>query len=283
MWIFASLAVGLILFALLRTLAATVIATDDQDHAILFYDMQLAEISRQQEAGFMDQLHGDAARTEAARALIATKSGISAISLAGPATNWHVRLAAILLLVGVPLIALPVYALLGSPNLADAPLALRSHPKPAEASMQEIISRIETQLAKAPDDVRGLELIAPLYLKTGRPEDSVRAIKELIRLTGSSAYREVDLGEAIMATQGGVITQASKAAFEKAFTLDPTLPKARYYMGHVALQDGNPAKAKEIWQTLVVDMPVGPMRQAIENEIREIDIKTPVLQPGMKP
>src|SRR5207253_5697182 len=91
----------------------------------------------------------------------------------------------------------------------------------------------------------------PVYMRFGRFEDAVKARRNAIRLSGASADREADLGESLMALANGVVTDEAKAAFERAVALDATLPKARFFLGVAAHQDGQGDKAVSIWRDML--------------------------------
>src|ERR1700691_2452096 len=85
-----------------------------------FYKAQLEEIRRDVERGLLPQGEAESARAEAARRLIAAASEPSE----APAPARRTRLAAaVLIAVGLPAIAFPLYVRLGQPMLPDEPLA----------------------------------------------------------------------------------------------------------------------------------------------------------------
>ena len=160
------------------------------------------------------------------------------------------RIAAVAVLIVVPLVALGVYIDLGRPNLADAPLAERTPDASSPDAIRLAVAHIEAQLASHPDDRRGWGLLAPVYMGLGRFDDAVNAFRQLIRLNGESAQGEADLGEALLAAAGGIVTFDARAAIEKALQLQAGLPKARFYLGLAAEQDGDDKKAQAIYREL---------------------------------
>ena len=54
-----------------------------------------------------------------------------------------------------------------------------------------------------------------------------------------------------MAAANGVVTAEAKAAFERALTHDGKHPKARFFLGVAAHQDGQGAKAAAIWRDML--------------------------------
>jgi cytochrome c-type biogenesis protein CcmH len=53
------------------------------------------------------------------------------------------------------------------------------------------------------------------------------------------------------------VTDEAKAAFERAIALDAKLPKARFFLGVAAHQDGQGDKAISIWRDMLSEAPPG--------------------------
>jgi cytochrome c-type biogenesis protein CcmH len=128
------------------------------------------------------------------------------------------------------------------------------------------VAQVEQHLAKNPTDGRGWSVLAPVLARLGRYDDAVRAYHNSITYNGDSAERRADLGEALAAAAGGVVTSEAKAEFERALALNPDEVKARYFLGLAAEQDGRPAEASSIWGAMLAkappDAPWRPLVQA---------------------
>jgi cytochrome c-type biogenesis protein CcmH len=74
------------------------------------------------------------------------------------------------------------------------------------------------------------------------------------------------LGEALVAAGNGIVTNEAKAAFERALALDASYLKARFFIGVAAEQDGDRAKAAEIWRGMLANAPPGAPWVAMVNE-----------------
>ncbi|MFZ2108986.1 MAG: tetratricopeptide repeat protein, partial [Roseiarcus sp.] len=160
---------------------------------------------------------------------------------------------AVLILIAIPLTALGAYGLLGRPDLPDAPLAERKADVASPAALEAAIAKIEAHLAATPDDARGWRVLAPVYMRMGRYDDAANAFRQLLRLEGENGGRRADYGEALVAAAGGVVTSDARAAFDKALTETPGLPKARFYLALAVEQDGDTKKAIERYQSLLDD------------------------------
>lgn len=205
------------------------------------YRDQLQEVERDLERGVIAPAEAEAARTEIARRLIradAAAEGTPALA-AGEGAR---RLTAAAAIVAMPLLALGLYVSLGSPGMPDEPLAARLSAPVDQQDMAVLLGRIEQHLAANPDDARGWQVVAPVYVRLGRNEDAAVAFGNIVRLVGSNAQTEGDLGEAIVRANDGLVTADARAAFTRAAEDDPRDVRARFY---IALGDGQAGRRDE--------------------------------------
>ena len=81
---------------------------------------------------------------------------------------WRRRITAVAALLLVPIGAAALYLQLGSPQLPGEPLHARLHAIHENRPIAKLVAQVETHLAKNPNDVRGYEVLAPVYLRLGR-------------------------------------------------------------------------------------------------------------------
>lgn len=254
LWFVFALMTAAAIFAVLWPLGRSTQARGGSDLAV--YRDQLDEIARDRAEGRIGEAEADAARTEVSRRLIAAAD---AAEKEAPVVDavWRRRAAALIGLVLLPIGASALYLALGSPQLPGQPLAERRAAAQQDTSIETLIARVEAHLEKNPNDARGYEVVAPVYLRMGRFADAVNARRKAIALAGESAQRQADLGEALAALGNGVITADAKAAFERALELDRNDLKALYFIGLAAEQDGDRKKAAAIWLSMLKDAPPG--------------------------
>lgn len=237
------LALGAAAWPLARGRVAAAGASD-----VAVYRDQLEEIERDRADGRIGHDEFEAARVEVSRRLLGAAA--SAVGEAAAPRRWR-RFAALAgIVAGVPLVAVPFYAVLGSPQLPGEAFATREAP-----SMPALIARIEQHLAESPDDGRGWEVIAPVYMRLERYDDAVKARRRARDLLGPTPQREVDLGESLAMAAGGQVTGESKAAFARAAAAEAGNVKAMFYLGVAAQQAGDDAEAARVWGELVAGAP----------------------------
>lgn len=253
LWVVFAGLTGAAVLAVLWPLSRAPATTDARELDVSFYEAQAAEIDRDVARGVIGDGEAAVARNEAARRLMAA-SRVAPRDVRGGSsgvTRW-VALAVVLL---VPVGALGLYMEVGAPNMPDAPLEARLNADPAKMDMATILAKLERTVAANPKDGRGWALLARLYARMGRPEDSADAFRKEIALLGPSEERLSGLGEDETVAANGHVTPAALEHFELAAKIDPKSPRARYYLGLAAEQNGDKTKAVSIWNAIVADGP----------------------------
>jgi len=228
------------------------------------YRDQLAEVDRDLAGGLIAAVEADSARIEISRRLLtATDPRPPAL----PSGSLR-RAVAIVALVGLPLTAVALYLPLGSPQLGDFPLASRSQAPDAKQPLVNLVAQVEAHLEKNPTDGRGWTVLAPVLGRLGRYDDAVRAWRNAITYAGDSAERRSDLGEAMMAAAGGVVTGEAKVEFERAIAMNADEVKASYFLGLAAEQDGHTTEAASIWRAMLEKAPANaPWRALVQSAL----------------
>ena len=263
LWLVFALMTAAAIFAVLLPLAKRGQLRDGTETAV--YRDQLDEIARDRAAGLIGEAEAEAARIEVSRRLLAAADADKA-----PMTQsiWRRRAMAVAALLILPAGATALYLALGSPQLAGEPLAARMQEAHKGQSIAQMIAQIEAHLEQNPNDARGWQVIAPVYMKLGRFDQAVAAERKLIALQGENAERDADLGEALTAAANGVVTQEAKDQFQRAAKLDSDQIKAQFFLGMAAKQDGNKKEAAAIWSALLAKAPpdaewAGTVREAL--------------------
>jgi len=267
LWLVFALMTAAAIFAVIWPLSRSAPKRGGSDIAV--YRDQLDEIARDRAAGLIGEAEAEAAKVEVSRRLIAAADAAEAekgTSAGSPL--WRRRLTAIAGLVLVPVGATALYLMLGSPQMPGEPLEARLRAIHDDHSIAGLVAQVEAHLARNPNDARGYAVLAPVYLQLGRFEDAVNARRKVLALSGESADRQADLGEALMAAANGIVTAEAKSAFERALALDAKDFKARFFVGMAAEQDGDTAKAAAIWRAMLNDAPpdapwIATVRQAL--------------------
>ena len=245
---------------------------------VAVYRDQLDEIDRDKAANLIGGVEAEAARVEVSRRLIAAaaaaKAG-AAIAAPVPASRyrWATLAAAIVVL---PLGAGLTYLSLGSPNLAPVSINVEAVGQQLPEGIEQTVAEVENYLESNPNNGRGWELLAPVYIRLGRFDDAVRARRKALEIFGPDAARLGDLGEAIVLASNGAVTPEAKSLFERANAAEPEDVMAQYYLGLSAKQEGRRDEAVKRWTALISRAPAGaewlPM---VKDALARVDEKGP--------
>lgn len=236
---------------------------------VAVYKDQLAEIERDVSGGLIGQPEAEAARVEISRRLLAAADQEQDQPVR--ASRGMRRAAAVLVLVGLPIAAVAIYLPLGSPRLADFPLAERTSTPAGSGQLETLVAQVQQHLQANPNDARGWTVLAPVLARLGRTDEAIQAYRKSIALGGDNAGRRADLGEILATSSGGVVTNDAKAEFERAHALDADEPKANYFLGLAAEQDGRKSDAAGIWRGMLAKAPAdAPWRPLVQASLRRV-------------
>jgi cytochrome c-type biogenesis protein CcmH len=250
LWVILAGLTAAVLFFLLRPLAGGVgtMPAREAFNAAVYRD-QLNEIESDLARGLIGEAEAEAARLEVARRLLAadTKERESGDA----ATSSPARAALIGVALALPLAALGLYLLYGSPQLPDQPLSARLQDPASEQNPAALVARVEARLRAHPEEGEGWDVIAPVYLSARRYGDAADAYARAIQLLGPSAQRLSGYGQALVLERGGVVSEEARKSLEQALALNATLVEPRILIAIAKEQDGQFAAAIEDWRRLL--------------------------------
>jgi len=257
LWLILAVMTAAAVFAVVWPLSRNAGSVRAAGSDMAVYRDQLDEIERDLAAGLIGKTDAQAARVEISRRLLAAADAVQATPPPSSATSaaWRRRAAAVASLLVVPIVAGGLYLWLGSPELASELAPAQRESAAARQSVENLVAQVEARLEHNPEDGRGWEILAPVYMRLGRYSDSVTAWRNTARLLGESAERDADLGEALTAEADGVVIAEARDVFVRAVALDDTLVSPHYYLGVAAAQDGRREEAAKIWRDLIAEAP----------------------------
>jgi len=272
LWIAFAAMTGLALMAVFVPLArARSAVASGTEGDIAVYRDQLQAIDEEVARGIIGENEAEAARTEISRRLLAAGERRDDDIPSRPASATRYSGLAVALAVGVITVGLAGYLAIGSPELPGEPLAQRQAQPPGAQDPQMLIAKVEAHLQSNPQDGRGWDLLAPVYMELDRFADAARAYANALRLLGEDAERLAGLGQALTHAESGMVTATARQAFERALVLDPRHAGARFYLALAFEQEGALNKAAEAWGTLLAIAPVdAPWRPVVEQHLAAV-------------
>jgi cytochrome c-type biogenesis protein CcmH len=241
-----------------------------EDPGIAVHRRQLAEIDDLVSRGLLVPEEQAQARAEAGRRLLASAEQAPTAVHAGGKRLALVAAAA------APLLAAGLYLAIGSPGMADSPMAGRiaqwRQANPATLTPPQIAA-VLTEVAKdKPNDPELLRMLAAARMQANDPFGAANALRRAVSLRPNDAALLSALGEAFVAVSGGEIADDARRAFTEANRLDPTALSPRYHLSKAALDDGRKAEGLAGLKGVLADLsPEDPNRAGLADEIARLE------------
>ncbi len=277
-WIICAALAGVVAIAIAAPLLRRRGVAGDEPAAaydLRVYRDQLREVDRDQERGVIDAGDAERLRVEIGRKVLAADRVLQASG--GPRrVNGGIAALAVLAVVLAGTFAL--YQRLGQPEHPDQPIARRiaeaqarydARPtqEQAEAKAPDraapalsaedmaLIERLRQAAGQRPDDLQGQELLARYEQALGNLVAAKQAQSRVVALKGARATAQdyAELADLAARAAGGIHPAEAEAAINRAGTLDPKNPLARFLAGYLQVQSGRPDRAFPIWAALLAE------------------------------
>ncbi len=271
-WIVCALLTALgITFVIRPLLRNTSPHCDGNETGVAIYHDQLQEIDRDFERNLIDTEEAKAAKLEVSRRLLAADAAIRKKSdlRSGTQSSNKVHEHLAMVLAGVIVVfTMGGYLLIGSPGLPSRPHAERVKADPASVPIGELIARVEARLRENPDDARGWDVIAPVYLRQEKYIKAVQAFQRAIQLNGESEKRLAQYAEAMLGANNGDVSDAVATVYRRLLKLRPDDLVAHFWLAVRHQQQNRSEQAVSGYRQLLARQDLPPaMRQLITNRI----------------
>lgn len=268
--IFSVLTAGVVGALLVSYRRAQEAAAGAADADVAVYADQLQQIDADRARGLLSESEAQSARAEVGRRLLnrAAETDAGAVKSAARGSERVVGIAALT----IPLVALILYAQLGSPGLPDLPHAGRTAEDAARSQVDAMIARVEQRLRSAPEDGNGWDVIGPVYLRMERYGQAAEAFANANRLLGETPKRLAGFVQAEILANSGIVNPNAKTAAERLLALEPNRVDARMWLALAKEQDGQFAEALADYRELIKAPQMTPaMTSAIEVRISAVE------------
>jgi len=235
-------------------------APEDEAVAAAIFRDHKRQLDADFAAGTLSASDRDAAQAE----LVSRLGGELALEPARASTSsdrsrW---IAALVLVVVVPVLAGVLYVLLGNPAAVNAPATpAMSDASPhgsgdaTDPQVVAMIDRLAEKMKANPDDPKGWVLLGRSYLKMGRYDDALAAFVEASKRMPEDAGLLADQAEAIAMKQGRKLAGRPAELLKRALEIDPDNPKAIAMSGAAAAERGDADTAIKLYQRLLTMVP----------------------------
>ncbi len=247
-----------ILFGLMSLLAALILARplfwtrkwrNDSDSAFAIYRDQLAELARDERNGLIAPEAARIAQIEIERRVLALADAPDFRPAQAPSPLILAACAAIL-----PLLGFALYLHWGSPLLAGAPLAERLA-LPDDPALAAKIAPLKALTEAEPQSAAAWRDLGAAYLEASAGGPAAHAYAQAIALGADDAAIHSAYGQALVLAEGGAVSAAAAASFEKALAQDPDEAASRFFLALARAQGGDLSGALADWLALERDSP----------------------------
>lgn len=184
--------------------------------------------------------------------------------------------------VGVPLLSIALYALLGNPQGLNA-AATAAPAAPPEAAAQEqaraqaaqiegMVARLATRLQANPTDPAGWRMLAKSYENLGRFDQAVQAYANLNKLEPDNPEVLTDYAVALGMAEGRSLSGEPEKLIRRALQIDPNNVQALALLGAAAFDRKDYAQAVVPWKKILTLVPAdSDVARSIAGNVRRAD------------
>ena len=278
-WIAVAVLAAAVTYAVTRPLASALNPiTQGPESGQAVYKDQLKEIDADRARGLLSESEAEAARAEVARRLIRDADTLAASKAkatgVAPASSHSMKRVFLLASMAIPLVSLGLYLHLGAPGLPGQPYSARLAAPVDTAQAGDLIAKVEARLREHPEDGKGWDVIAPIYMAAGRFDEAANAYESAARILGTTAARLEGFALARISAGNGLVSDDARKALARALELDPKRHESRIWLALAKEQDGNISGALADFKALLSTAPQdAPWRKAVEARIAGLDGK----------
>jgi cytochrome c-type biogenesis protein CcmH len=209
---------------------------------------RLAELERDRSNGTLSATDFAEAQEELQRQLLEDTAAVEVATAGGSSRGSAIALAVLL-----PLLAVGLYAVLGSPT---AVLPVAAQAQRASADMEQLAARLASKLEQNPDNPEGWAMLARSYTSMGRWDEAERAYGRIGPDLDRNAELLAEFAEMLVQKNNG-FDDRSRALIGKALRLEPNNMLALFLGGGDAFAGDRFAEAAALWERLLPQLEPG--------------------------
>ncbi|MBK8121098.1 MAG: c-type cytochrome biogenesis protein CcmI [Sulfuritalea sp.] len=209
---------------------------------------RLGELERDHRNGVLTAADLAEAREELQRQLLDDTAAAEVTLADGFSRNSGIAIALLL-----PLCAVALYALLGSPSTV---LPEEVQTQRATAEMEQLVTKLAARLEQNPDNPQGWAMLARSYKSLGRWDDAERAFGRIGPDLDRNAELLAEYAEMLVQKNQG-FGEDSRKLIQQALRIEPANMLALFLGGGEAFAGGRYAEAAALWERLLPQLEAG--------------------------
>lgn len=226
-----------------------------------------AELVKQRDQGEISDEEFEQARRDLEMALAQDLETTETSAIAQKAGDGRGALIASAIL--IPLITIPVYLEIGSPQLIErgqAAVAAAPHGTGSGSGemppVGELAEQLRQRMEQNPDNAEGWFLLGRTYMRLQNYTQAVDAFERVVELLPNEAAGLLSLADALAMRDGRRVGERAVGLLERALELDPESVTALWLLGNAAADNGDTATALDYWQRAYPLLAGDPSMQA---------------------
>ncbi len=218
----------------------------DENIAILRNQLRQFELDHHEGRITQEQLHE--ARLDIEKRLLQEERAIAAdqLVLDGALHQRKKKWSTIFIASALPISAIVLYLLVGSPLALYLPEANQGQPQLTQQDIEGMVARLAQRLEKDPNNAEGWQMLGRSYAALGKMSDAQAAYKKALDINPNNAQLLVDYAD-LLAFQNKSIKGEPMRLVQKALQIDPNNLKALALGGTAYFEMGDYKKAEEYW------------------------------------
>ncbi len=264
--VLAALALGILLRPLLRVRAQAARveqgaqgAQDVRANANAeIYRNQLAELEAERTQGLVSEARYAETRAEIERRLAEDLASGAAAAPPPARSAWPGTRLAIALGLALPLVAIGLYLLVGTPAALDPAAGARSAQSTHQVTPEQIeamVAQLAARLEREPNNAEGWTMLARSQAALGRYAESAKSYAKAIEYGGKNASVLADYADVLAMAAGRELRGEPYRLIQEALKLDPDHVKALALAGTAEFHMGNYDAAIMHWERLMKSLP----------------------------
>ncbi|MDD3328663.1 MAG: c-type cytochrome biogenesis protein CcmI [Zoogloea sp.] len=215
------------------------------------YRDQLAELERDLASGVLSQADYGSARDELERRVLEDVAADA--TTAAPASPRRLPRTALALAVTLPLAAVVLYVVLGTPAALDP--AAREGQQASAAEIEKMVDALAAKLEKDPGNLEGWAMLGRSYMVTGRFADAAKAFDKAGAAMEASSEMMLQVAELSAELNQGRVEGRGRELLQRVLKAEPQNPQALVLAGTDAFFRSNFADAVRHWEAVLAMLP----------------------------
>jgi cytochrome c-type biogenesis protein CcmH len=284
-WIAVAALAAVVTYVVTSPLTKDAAAGQDAGAADLaVYKDQLVEIDADYARGTISDVEAEAARAEVGRRVLRRVDRCDGSPEASaPGSAWIKRIYLITTLT-LPLVSVGLYVWLGAPGMPGVPLEDRLARSSATATPDDLVAKVEARLREHPEDGKGWDVIAPIYLAQNKFDQAAAAYADAMKILGETPTRLMGFANARIRAENGMVPDDARKALQTATAADPKAREPRMWLALAKEQDGKILDAAADYRALIAEAPAdAPWRAALQDRLARLEASTTAGATANKP